>query len=90
MREMVARSEWPKGRDVTLQLRSPRGCLVTVTVHASSTPIDKDETIRMAAEAISQLASEQSPAVPTGRADLRISHLDGGELFRSWALPSHY
>lgn len=90
MREMVSRSEWPRGRDVTLQLRSPRGCLVTVTVHASSTPIDKEEAIRMATEAISQLGSERPPAGPAVGPASRNSHLDGGELFRSWALPSHY
>ena len=90
MREIVSRSEWPRGRDVTLQLRSPRGCLVTVTVHATSEPIDKEEAIRMATEAISRLASEQSSGGSAVRPDARISHLDGGELFRSWALPSNY
>ena len=87
MEEMVSRSEWPVGRDVTMEFRCRRGSLVKVTIHASSGPIDEDEAISMATEAILKLAGKPSSmGLPSPRTAKAI-RLDGGELFRSWAVP---
>ena len=89
MPDTISPSEWPMGRDVTMEFRCRRGSLVTVTVHASSESIDKEEVISMATEAISQLAGKPTAAgLPRSR-NARPIQLDGGELFRSWAVPEH-
>jgi hypothetical protein len=56
---------------------------VRITVHASPEPLDEDEVVAMAAETISRLS------LSTPRQDPKAKYLDGGEMFRSWAVPEH-
>ncbi len=87
MDEMVSRSEWPVGRDVSMEFRCRRGSLVKVTIHASSEPLDEEEAISMATEAISRLAGKPSATGLPGPRNAKAILLDTGELFRSWAVP---